>query len=95
MDVNTLGGVIQTVPTGFISILVQRESLGGLTYTPIPFLFSFKDSDMVAIMLCDPYDNTVLAYISTIVQDKGLVTIIDIYEVPYEVSSGTVSFDLG
>ena len=26
----------------------------------------------------DPHDNTVLAYISKIVQDRGLVTIIDI-----------------
>ena len=27
----------------------------------------------------DPHDNTVLAYISKILQDRGLVTIIDIY----------------
>ena len=41
-----------------------------------------------------PHDNTVLAYISKIVQDRGLVTIIDIQEVTYEVSFGTVFFDL-
>ena len=45
--------------------------------------------------LCfDPHDNTVLAYISKIVQDRGLVTIIDIEEVTYEVSFGMVFFDL-
>ena len=42
----------------------------------------------------DPHDNTVLVYISKIVQDRGLVTIIDILEVTYEVSFGTVFFDL-
>ena len=42
----------------------------------------------------DPHDNTVLAYISKILQDRGLVTIIDIQEVTYEVSFGTVFFDL-
>ena len=38
----------------------------------------------------DPHDNTVLAYISKIVQDRGLVTIIHIYEVSF----GMVFFDL-
>ena len=45
--------------------------------------------------LCfDPHDNTVLADISKIVQDMGLVIIIHIQEVIYEVSFGTVFFDL-
>ena len=44
----------------------------------------------------DPHDNTVLAYISKIVQDRVLVTIIHIQEVIelYEVSFDTVFFDL-
>ena len=39
-----------------------------------------KNGDMAAIFVFYPhdYDNTVLAYISKIVQDRGLVTIIDI-----------------
>ena len=45
-------------------------------------------------LFVDPHDNTVLAYISKIVQDRGLVTISHIYEVIYEVSFGTVFFDL-
>ena len=77
MDVNTLGAVTQT-PTGFLSNLLQRESLGGPTCMPIYFLFDLKNGDMVAIFVFDPHDNTVLAYISKIVQDRGLVTIIHI-----------------
>ena len=42
----------------------------------------------------DPNDNTVLAYISKIVQDRGLVTIIHILEAIYEISFGMVFFDL-
>ena len=42
----------------------------------------------------DPHDNTVLAYISKIVQDKVLVTIIHIQEVIYEVSFGAIVFYL-
>ena len=42
----------------------------------------------------DPHDNTVLASISKMVQDRGLVTIIHIEEIIYEVSFGTVFFDL-
>ena len=78
LDVNTLGAVTRT-PTGFLSNLVQRESLGGPTCMPIYFLFDLKNGDMTGIYLSfDPHDNTVLAYISKIVQDRGLVTIIHI-----------------
>ena len=45
---------------------------------PIYFLFDLKNGDMAAIFVFLPQDNTVLAYISKIVQDRGLVTIIDI-----------------
>ena len=76
MDVNRLGAVTRTTPTGFLSNLVQRERLGWPTCMPIYFLFDLKNGDMAAFV--DPHDNTVLAYISKIVQDRGLVTIIDI-----------------
>ena len=42
MDVNTLGAVTRT-PTGFLSNLVQRESLRGPTCMPIYFLFDLKN----------------------------------------------------
>ena len=45
---------------------------------PIYFLFDFKNGDMADIFFFYPHDNTVLAYISKIVKDRGLVTIIDI-----------------
>ena len=45
---------------------------------PIYFMFDFKNGDMAAIFVFCPHDNTVLAYISKIVQDRGLVTIIHI-----------------
>ena len=45
---------------------------------PIYFLFGFKNGDMAAIFVFDPHDNNVLAYISRIVQDRVLVTIIHI-----------------
>ena len=45
---------------------------------PIYFLFGFKNGDMVAIFVFLPHDNTVLACISKIVQDRVLVTIIHI-----------------
>ena len=61
LDVNTLGAVNRT-PTGFLSNLVQRECLGGPTCMPIYFLFRFKMA----------HDNTVLDYISKIVQDSGI-----------------------
>ena len=51
MDVNTLGAVTRTTPTGFLSNLVQRESLGGPTCMPIFFLFDFKNVDMAVILL--------------------------------------------
>ena len=57
---------------------------------PIYFLFDFKNGDMAAIFIFVPHDNAVLAYISKIVQDKGLVT----YRKSYGVSFGTVFFDL-
>ena len=46
---------------------------------PIYFLFDFKNDDMAAIFVFGPpHDNTVLAYISKIAQDRVLVTIIHI-----------------
>ena len=44
----------------------------------ILFSFDLKNGDMVAIFVFCPHDNTVLAYILKIVQDRGLVTIIHI-----------------
>ena len=78
MDVNTLGAVIRTIPAGVLSNLVQRESLGRPTCMPIYFIFGFKNGDMAAILFFDLHDNTVLAYISKIVLDRVLVTIIHI-----------------
>ena len=63
LDVNRLGAITRTPPTGFLSNLVQRERLGWSTCMPIYFLFDY---------------NTVLAYISKIVQDRGIVNIFDI-----------------
>ena len=40
-----------------------------------------------------PHDKKVLAYISKIVQERVLVTIIHVQEVIYEVSFGGISFD--
>ena len=51
LDVNTLGAVTRTTPTGFLSNLVQRESLGWPTCMPIYFLFNFKNGDMAAIFV--------------------------------------------
>ena len=47
-------------------------------------------------LFVDPHDNTVLAYSSRIVQDRVLVTImhIDIGIYIYEISFGTVFFDI-
>ena len=81
LDVNILEAVTRTTPTGFLSNLVQRESLGWPTCMPIYFLFDFKNGDMAPYMFFDPHNNTVLAYISKIVQDRGVVTIIHIEEV--------------
>ena len=50
-DVNTLGAVTRTTPAGFLSNLVQRDSLGGPTCMPIYFLFDFKNGDMAAIFV--------------------------------------------
>ena len=47
----------------------------------------YAHGDMAAIFVS-------FAHISKIVQDRGLVTIIQIKEVIYEVSFGTVFFDL-
>ena len=49
LDVNTLGAITRTTPTGFLSNLVQSQSLGGPTYKPIYVLFDFKNGDMAAI----------------------------------------------
>ena len=51
LDVNTLGAVTRTTPTGFLSNLAQRESLGGPTSILIYFLFDFKNGDMAAIFV--------------------------------------------
>ena len=48
MDVNTLGAVTRTTSTGFLSNLVQRESLGWPTCMPIYLLFDLKNGDMAA-----------------------------------------------
>ena len=52
LDVNRLGAVTQTTPTGFLSNLVQRERLGWPTCMPIYFLFDLKNGDMAAIFVC-------------------------------------------
>ena len=39
---------------------------------PIYFLFGCKNGNMAAIFVFGPHDNTVLAYISKIVQDMVL-----------------------
>ena len=51
LDVNTLRAVTRTTPTGFLSNLPQRESLGGPACMPIYFLFGFKNGDMAAIFV--------------------------------------------
>ena len=74
LDVNTLGAVTRTIPAGSLSNLVQRESLGGPTCMPIYFLFGLKKATWRPYLFLDPHDNTVLAYILNIVQDRVLVT---------------------
>ena len=54
LDVNRLGAVTQTTPTGFLSNLVQRERLGWPTCMPIYFLFDLKNGDMAAIFVLLP-----------------------------------------
>ena len=51
LDVNTLGAVTRTTPTGFLSTLVQRESLAGPTCMPIYFLLDLKNGDLTAIFV--------------------------------------------
>ena len=51
LDINTLGAVTRTTPIGFLSNLVQRESLGGPICMPIYFLFVFENGDMAAIFV--------------------------------------------
>ena len=51
LDVNTFGAVTQPTPTGFLSNLVQRESLGWPTCMPIYFLFNLKTGDMAVIFV--------------------------------------------
>ena len=50
LDVKTLGAITRT-QTGFLSNLVQRESLGGPTCMPIYFLFDLKNGDVAAIFV--------------------------------------------
>ena len=54
LDVNTLEAITRTTSTGFLSNLVQRESLGGPTCMPIYFLFDFKNGDTAAIFVFGP-----------------------------------------
>ena len=51
LDVNRLGAVTPTTPTGLLSNLVQRERLGWPTCMPIYFLFDLKNGDMAAIFV--------------------------------------------
>ena len=51
LDVNTLGAITRITPTGFLSNLVQRKSLGGPTCVPIYFLFDLKNGDVAAIFV--------------------------------------------
>ena len=51
LDVNRLGAVTRTTPTGFLSNLVQRERLGWPTCMSIYFLFDLKNGDMAAIFV--------------------------------------------
>ena len=51
LDVNTLGVVTRTTQTGFLSNLVQTESLGGPTYMPIYFLFDLKNGNVMPIFV--------------------------------------------
>ena len=53
------------------SNLVQRDCIGRATCMPIHFLFSLKNGVVGPYLFFDPHDNTVLAYISKMVQDKG------------------------
>ena len=79
LDVNTLGAVTRTPPTGFLSNLVKRKSLGGPTCIPFIFCLVSKMVTWRPYLFFDPHDNTVLAYyISKIVQDRVFVTIIHI-----------------
>ena len=78
LDVNTLGAVTRTIPTGFLSNLVQRESLGGAYVCPFIFCSVSILATWRPYLFFDPHDNTVLAYIPKIVQDGGLVAIIHI-----------------
>ena len=45
---------------------------------PILFSVRFKNGAWRPYLFFDPHENTVLAYISKMVQDRGLVTIIHI-----------------
>ena len=52
LDVNTLGAVTRTTPTGFLSNLMQREWLGAnMCVMPNYFLFGFKKGNMTAILV--------------------------------------------
>ena len=54
LDLNTLGAITRTTPTGFLSNLVQKESLGGPTCMPIYsniIIFEFKNGDMAAMFV--------------------------------------------
>ena len=76
LDVNTLGAVTRTPPTGFLSNLVKRKRLGGPTCIPFIFCLVSKMVTWRPYLFFDPHDNTVLAYyISKIVQDRVFVTL--------------------
>ena len=78
MDVNTLGAVSRT-PIGFLSNLVQRESLGGPTGMAIYFLFDLKNGSRIFFFTPMTLFTLFLASISKIVQDRVLITIIHIW----------------
>ena len=63
LDVNTLGAETRTTPTGFLSNLVQRESLGWPTCMPNYFLFSLKNADMAAIFF-DPMIDPIFVFLT-------------------------------
>ena len=67
--------------TNWISFkLVERKLRTANMYA---HLFFVRFQKWRPYLFCDPHDNTVSAYISKIVQDRGLVTIIHIYRKSY------------
>ena len=59
----------------FHSNLVQRDCIGGATCMPVHFLFSLKNGDGGQLFFY-LHDNTVLAHILKMVQERVILTII-------------------